>query len=147
MKTKEVIEFDCSVGGLFYQGTVLFNNGYLYYVDRADNHKLYRLNCKTYDRELVCDTFVGSFNFFGGYILYVADGSFGGRTLYRMNENENKAILSVEQVGTGSHLEIIQCEEGRIFVKNSGGSFYMCLAEIDIDGNILRTIHEKDLLN
>jgi len=128
LETKEVLEFDNGRVGLI-------NNSYMYYTD--DDSKFYRFNCETYCVEKICDATVEAFDFSGGFILYATEDA-----VYKLNEKENKKILSVNQLGKSDYFLAIQCQNDRIFILSGSGAFYTYLAEIDINGKIIKKIHE-----
>jgi hypothetical protein len=128
LETKEILKFDNG-------GIGLINNGYMYYTD--DDSKLYRLNLETYAIELICDAKIEMFDFSGDFILYATQD-----TLYKLNGKENKKILSANKLGKSDYFWNIQCQNDRIFVLGGSGAFYGYLAEIDINGQIIKKIHE-----
>lgn len=140
LETEKILEFDRGDVGLI-------NNGYMYYIEHnyeEKRNRLYRFNLETYSVELVCNADVQDFDFCGDYILYtVAENAYSENTLYKMNLTENKKILSADQLGNSNRIIRFQCEGDRIFVLG-GIYFYRYLAEIDIDGNTVKTIHENE---
>ena len=141
LETEEILEFD-------HGGIGLINNGYMYYKERnyeEKRNRLYRFNLETYEVELVCDANVQDFDFCGDYIVYMVaeDHTYNADALYRMNLNENKKILSASQLGHSRTINRFNCDGNRIFVEGDI-YYYSYIAEIDIDGNEVKKIHENE---
>lgn len=122
-------------------GIGLINNDYMYYID-SQKH-LSRFNLSDYSCETVCDSEVSAFDFNEGYILYSCDES-----VYRFNGTENTLIFSADKFfNTDYYYEIsaIQCQNNHIFIEVTSGAYYTYLAEIDIDGTMLKKIHEDEI--
>ena len=131
MKTAAVIEFkEHHIGYI--------NNNYMYY---AKGKILYRINLSDfkYEKIVEADNHLMSFDFHKDYVLYSS-----GDSLYKMNDNENILIFSTESFFENEGYEIrdIQCQDDHIFLKIGSGTFYQCIMEVDIDGNIIEVIHE-----
>lgn len=141
--------YDLTTGetGDFDKGQIgIINNGYMYYTYYKEEGKLLRFNLSSYEYEVVCEAkdnhSVFSFDFYGDNILYSS-----GDSLYRLSDNENTPIFSTKDFfdNEGYYIDAIQCQDDRIFLEISCGAFYQCIMEVDIDGNIIKVIHE-DLL-
>lgn len=123
------------------------NNGYIYYQEKYPaREQLYRFNCETYTVELVNDAqYINDYAFLDNYIIYTAyDTTSNTANLYRMNWKENEKILSPEFLSRSEDVFQVSCADNRIFVTGNSGIFYTCLAEIDINGNIIKMIHEDE---
>ena len=141
LSSEETLQFDRG-------GIGLINNGYMYcieYDNEEQRNRLYRFNLETYSVELVCNANVQNFDFCGDYIIYMAEdeNNCSIDTLYKMNLTENKKILSADQLGHSDKIFGFDCEGNRIFV-DGGIYFYNYIAEIDIGGNLVKTIHENE---
>lgn len=126
------------------------NNGYIYYTveDSNHNHSLYRFNCDTYCNELVIDGNeedydVGSFAFYKNNILFTATNYTSGDSgLYKLNSQGIEKILSPNKLGKSDGIIDVWCIDDRLFTMGVFELNVHCLAEIDIDGNVLEIIHE-----
>ncbi len=119
------------------------NNGFIYYRknDSEYHSNLYRFNCETYTVELVSDADIMGYSFYDGYILYSTFND-----LYKMNFKVNSKIFTADKLGNSdSFTTVLKSEDGRIFVMGSFDPSYYCLAEIDIDGNIVSIIYEDEV--
>lgn len=126
------------------------NNGYIYYTveDSNHNHSLYRFNCDMYCTELVIDGNeedydVGSFAFYKNNILFTATNYTSGDSgLYKLNSQGIEKILSPNKLGKSDGIIDVWCIDDRLFTMGVFELNVHCLAEIDIDGNVLEIIHE-----
>ena len=125
-------------------GLEAVNNGYLYYKDKDD--KLYRFNCETFSAEPVCENIdVLNYSFYKNSVLCTTyDDNDDGRGLYRIHSNDKRKILSPKQLDLSEYISVVSCSEDRIFITGDSGLFYTCLAEIDINGNIIKIIHKDE---
>jgi len=136
LKTHEFLKFDRG-------GIDLINGGYCYYMNDKKrsgtdyNGYLYRFNCETFCVEQVLDTKIEVFDFYNDYLLYETENG-----LYKMNGNENKKNLSISQLGEADYFYGVQVQKERIFVIGGAGAFYDFIAEVDIDGKVVKKIHE-----
>lgn len=126
------------------------NNGYIYYTveDSNYNHSLYRFNCDTYCTELVIDGDkedydVGSFAFYNNNILFTATNYTSGDSgLYKLTSQGIEKILSPNKLGKSEDIIDVWCIDDRLFTMGVFEVCVHCLAEIDIDGNVLEIIRE-----
>jgi len=134
--TQEIFMFDRG-------GMDLINGDYSYYMNNRTRSGteydglLYRFDCNTFSIEQISSARIEAYGFFDDYLLYATEG-----ILYRLNDNENKKILSISQLGDANYFMGIQVQNGQIFIQGGAGAYYVYLAEINIDGTIVRKIHE-----
>lgn len=127
-----------------YSSDFRFNGDYMYFI--GDGLRLLRLNTEDYSIELVCEN-VLSFDFCGEYIIYsVYERELDSNSkLYRLGNDENIEIFDAHDLLVQEYyyeLNTIHCDDGRIFIDISSGPFYSYVAELDINGNLIKKYYE-----
>lgn len=137
--------YDLSTGKTenFARGKIgIINNGYMYYTYYKESNALLRFNLSSYDYDVVCKATENllAFDFCNDHIIYSS-----GDSIYKYNDNENTLIFSSNDffdAEYGYEIRGIQCQDNHIYILIGSGSFYQCIMEIDIEGNIIEVIHE-----
>jgi hypothetical protein len=117
-------------------GMARINNGYLYFQRFNKTTTLWRFNIETFCEEQVSDLSFHSVNFFNHNILFLTS-----REVYRINANGETKIMDETKLGD-LFLTGVTCHGDRIFITGGYGMFEGRILEIDLNGNILKKIHE-----
>lgn len=128
-------------------GAGIFCGDYMYYV--SGEHHLFRMNINDYSYEKICEN-VRRFAFYDGYIIYQMYQPYAGDTandceVYRLGKGENKKIFDAYEHCKHPYyydISVIQADKDNIFIEVSSGPYYKCIAEIDIDGNLIKKVYE-----
>lgn len=119
------------------------HNGYMYYIDY---YNLCRMNLSDYSIETVYEK-VLNYDFMGNDIVYTPYGEneMDGN-LFILSNGISKKIFSAKNLLEPDYyymIDKLQYENEHIFVEISSGPFYSYIAELDTDGNLVKTYYEN----
>jgi hypothetical protein len=133
LKSKAFTKFDMDD----IDGMARINNGYLYFQRFNKSTTLWRFNIETFSEEQVSDLPARKVNFFNHNILFLT-----GEEVYRINAIGETKIMDETKFGIPLSLTGITCHGDRIFITGGHGLFDGRILEIDLNGDILKEIHE-----
>ncbi|MCL1853476.1 MAG: DUF5050 domain-containing protein [Peptococcaceae bacterium] len=133
LKSKAFTKFDMDD----MDGMERINNGYLYFKRFNKKTTLWRFNIETFCEEQVSDLSFHSVNFVNRDILFLTS-----EEVYRINASGETKIMDKTKFGVPLSLTGITCHGDRIFISGGHGPFNNRVVEIDLNGNILKKIHE-----
>ena len=133
LKSKAFTKFDMDD----IDGMARINNGYLYFQRFNKTTTLWRFNIETFCEEQVSYLPARKVNFFNHNILFLT-----GEEVYRINASGETKIMDGTNFGIPLSLTGVTCHGDRIFITGGHGLFDGRILEIDINGNILKKIHE-----
>lgn len=144
-ETKENTEV---MGIRYSRGDLRFNGDHMYCID--NRLRLLRVNTDDYTVEVVCEN-TDFFDFCGEYIIY-SDNFYippHGK-LYRLSNDENTEIFNANDLlnqDYSYYINAVQCDDGHIFVEIMSGAFYSYVAELDINGNLIKKYYETKIMD
>lgn len=124
-------------------GVGRIHNGYMYYIDDYD---LWRMKLSDYSIEAVNEKVI-NFDFIGNDIVYSTyDEIKRDSSIFILENGVNRKLFSAQEFfGNDYHYMIdkLCIENGHIFVEISSGPYYSYIAELDTDGNLVKTYYEN----
>lgn len=118
-------------------------NGYMYYIDY---YELRRMNLSDYSIEEFNEKAI-NFDFIGNDIVYSTyDEIKRDSSIFILENGVSRELFSAQEFfGNDYHYMIdkLCIENGHIFVEISSGPYYSYIAELDTDGNLVKTYYEN----
>ena len=124
-------------------GVGRIHNGYMYYIDDYD---LWRMKLSDCSVEIVYEK-VLNYDFIGNDIVYTPYGEHErDGDLFILANGISKKIFSAKELLEPDYyymIDRLQYENEHIFVEISSGPYYSYIAELDTDGNLVKTYYEN----
>lgn len=124
-------------------GVGRIHNGYMYYIDDYD---LWRMKLSDCSVEIVYEK-VLNYDFIGNDIVYTPYGEHErDGDLFILANGISKKIFSAKELLVPDYyymIDRLQYENEHIFVEISSGPYYSYIAELDTDGNLVKTYYEN----
>ncbi|MCM1007200.1 MAG: DUF5050 domain-containing protein [Ruminococcus flavefaciens] len=119
-------------------------NDYMYYIN--NDHDLWRMKLSDYSVEPICEK-VFNYDFIGNDIVYSPYGeNERDGDLFILENGVSRKIFSAQEFFGNDYyymIDKLQYKDEHIFVEISSGPFYSYIAELDTDGNLVKTYYEN----